>query len=174
MRPLLALTVVCGAAARGVSQAPLAAATATLTDSGIVVRFPRAVSPDSITREMPVLDMFSGYEWRIALLGPDQALLSALVIPPDDTLAIHRYASITSAYMAGDLRQCRRDDVVLECDRLARGLVRDVGGRLEIAIVDNRWLLMAIQSANPMIRMVVKRNREVLWSADVPLVLTPH
>ena len=146
-------------------------ATATLSDSGIVVVFPRAMSPDSITHEAVVGDLFSGYEWRVVLLGPDHALLSAFVIPPDETLAIHRYASIAEAYLAGDLRTCQRgDNVVLHCDRPARGLVRDVGGRLEIGIVDSRWISMALQLTRPMVRLVVKRDRIVLWMADLPLV----
>lgn len=160
------VTLGSGAAA----QSPDSLATATLSDSGIVVRFPRFVSPDSITREMPVEDLFSGYEWRVVLLGGDQVLVSALVIPPNDSLVIHRYTSIKAAYMAGDLRSCRRSDLVLECDRPARGLVRDVNGRLEIGIIDSRWLILAMQTANPVVRLVVKRARQVLWFADVPLV----
>lgn len=148
-------------------------ATATLGDSGIVVRFPRSVSPDSITREMLVGDLFSGYEWRIILLGDRQVLLTAFVVPPDDTLAVHRYATIGAAYLAGDLRSCQRDHQVLVCDRLARGLVRDVGGRLEIVIVDSRWLSLALQAATPRLRLIVKRNREELWSEEVPLTRAP-
>lgn len=158
-----------GSAAR--AQSPDTTATATLSDSGIVVVFPRAMSPDSITREAIVGDLFSGYEWRVVLLGRDHALLSALVIPPDETLAIHRYRSIAEAYLAGDLRTCERgDNVVLHCDRPARGLVRDVGGRLEIGLADSRWISMALLSTKPMVRLVVKRNRIVLWMADLPLV----
>jgi hypothetical protein len=146
------------------------AATATLSDSGIVVRFPRSMSPDSITREMPVQDLFSGYEWRVALVNGERAVVSALVVAPNDSLVIHRYATIRAVYMAGDLRSCHRtNDIVLECDRLTRGLVRDVDGRVEIAVVDNNWLVMAMQSPHPVVRLVVKRNRETLWSADVPL-----
>jgi hypothetical protein len=155
-------------------QAPDSAATATLSDSGIVVLFPRFMSPDSITREMPVGDLFSGYEWRVALLGRDQALLTALVIPPNDSLMIHRFATIKAAYLAGDLRSCQRGDLVLECDRPARGLVRDVNGRLEIGIVDSRWLTMALQLPTPTVRLVVKRAREILWSADIPLAINLH
>lgn len=144
-------------------------ATATLNDSGIMVRFPRIVSPDSITREMPVGDLFSGYEWRVALLVGDQALLTALVLAPNDSLVLHRYPTIDSLYMAGDLRQCWRDDRVLECDRLARGLVRDADGSIEVGISDSRWIALALQAAKPIVRLVVKRDRVILWSADVPL-----
>jgi hypothetical protein len=153
------------------AQSTDSSATATLSDSGIVVRFPRFVSPDSITREMPVGDLFSGYEWRVVLLGNDEALVSALVIPPNDSLVIHRYATIKAAYLAGDLRSCRRSDIVLECDRPTRGLVRDVNGRLEIGIVDGRWITMALQSFRPVVRLIVKRARVVLWTADTPLAL---
>jgi len=158
--------------ARGaIAQAPPDTATATLSDSGIVVRFPRSMSPDSITREMPVLDLFSGYEWRVALLAGDQALLAALVVPPDDSLVLHRYTTIKSVYMAGDLRQCQREAMVLGCGSAARGLVRDVDGRVEIAMVDNRWLIVALETPHPIVRLVVKRNRTVLWTRDLPLVV---
>jgi hypothetical protein len=161
--------------AAAAAQATDTTATATLSDSGIVVRFPRTMSPDSITREMPVTDLFSGYEWRVALVNKDRALLVALVVAPNDTLRMHRYTTIKDTYMAGDLRSCQRqNDLVLECDHLARGLVRDVAGRVEIAIVDRNWLLMALQSSEPMVRLVVKRNRETLWSADIPLTIHPR
>jgi hypothetical protein len=156
------------------AQATDTIATATLSDSGIVVRFPRAMSPDSITREMPVMDLFSGYEWRVVLVSQDRALVTALVVAPNDSLRLHRYPTIKDAYMAGDLRQCQRNDLVLECNRLARGLVRDVNGRVEIAIIDNNWLLMAVQAAHPVVRLIVKRDRELLWSADLPLANRPH
>ena len=168
-RHLAAVAFVVGARALA-AQSAGTTATATLSDSGIVVRFPRFVSPDSITREMPVLDLFSGYEWRVALVSDDQALVIVLVVAPNDSLLIHRYTSIAAVYMAGDLRSCQRDDIVLSCNRLARGLVRDVDGRIEIALIDNNWLVTALQSPHPMVRLVVKRNREILWSADVPLV----
>jgi len=175
----LVLRLVVAAALLAVRVAPAYAqdpanATATLSDSGIVVRFPRFVSPDSITRDMAVQDMFSGYEWRVVLIGPREAYVTALVIPPNDSLVLHRYPTIATAYMAGDLRQCHRADLVLECDRLARGLVRDVDGRIEVGVADSRWLLMALQSPDPVIRLVVKRNRETLWSADIPLVMNPR
>jgi hypothetical protein len=153
------------------AQAPDSTASATLSDSGVVIRFPRFVSPDSITREMPVADLFSGYEWRVALLGHDAALLTALVVAPNDSLVIHHYGSIKEVYMAGDLRQCQRaNDLVISCGRLARGLVRDVGGCIEIAIIDTRWMLMAMELEHPTVRLVVKRARQILWMADVPLI----
>jgi hypothetical protein len=161
------LLLALGAAAT--ARAQDTAATAILGDSGIVVRFPRTMSPDSITRDMLVGDLFSGYEWRIILVGENQVLLTAFVIPPDDTLAVHRYATIKAAYLAGDLRSCQRDNQVLACDQLARGLVRDVGGCIEVAIVDTRWLGLALRSPAPKLRLVVKRNREELWSREVRL-----
>lgn len=157
------------AAGRVEAQTMGGAATATLSDSGIVVRFPRAMSPDSITREMPVTDLFGGYEWRVALVSGERALVTALVVAPNDSLVIHRYNTIRAVYMAGDLRNCHRSAIVIECDRLARGLVREVDGRVEIALIDSNWLLMAMESAHPVVRLVVKRNREILWTADVPL-----
>ena len=167
--PLAAAMTLIVSTSRTAAQAPENVATATLSDSGIVVKFPRSMSPDSITREMTVGDLFSGYEWRVVLLGNDQALLAALVIPPNDSLVIHRYVTIKAAYLAGDLRSCQRADVVLQCDRPARGLVRDVNGRLEIGIVDSRWILMALQSPNPAVRLIVKRARETLWYADIAI-----
>ncbi len=158
-------------AALHAQRAPDSVATATLNDSGLMVRFPRAMSPDSITREMPVGDLFSGYEWRVVLLVGDQALLTALVLEPNDSLLLHRYTSIDALYMAGDLRQCWRDDQVLECDRLARGLVRDAGGSIEVGISDSRWITLALQAARPMVRLVVKRDRVILWSVDIPLAI---
>lgn len=168
---VMTLTMSTGHLAPVVAQAGDSLATATLSDSGLTVRFPRFMSPDSITREMPVSDLFSGYEWRVILLGPDASLLSALVVAPNDSLVLHRYTSIKAVYDAGDLRQCHRSDLVLECDRLARGLVRDVGGRLEVGILDSRWLLMALQQEKPVVRLAVKRNRDILWTADIPLAV---
>jgi hypothetical protein len=97
--------------------------------------------------------------------------VSALVIPPNDSLVLHWYATIAAAYMAGDLRSCQRSEIVLHCDRLARGLVRDTNGRLEIGIVDSRWITMALQSPSPRVRLIVKRARQVVWMADLPLVM---
>jgi hypothetical protein len=139
-------------------------------DSGIVVRFPRSMSPDSISREMRVADRFSGYEWRVIFMDGDRALLSALVVAPDDSLALHRIATIEAAYKVGDLRQCARDQQVLACDRPARGLVRDINGQLEIGIVDSRWLTAVLGAREPKVRLMVKRNREDLWSEEYPLI----
>ena len=169
LRWILGSVVIFIASGHASGQAADTGATATLSDSGIVVRFPRAMSPDSITREMPVMDLFSGYEWRVALISGDRALVAALVVAPNDSLRLHRYATIRDVYMAGDLRSCRRNDLVLECDHRARGLVRDVDGRVEIAIIDNGWLLMATQSTRAVVRLVVKRDRETLWAADISL-----
>ncbi len=146
-------------------------ATVVLNDSGLVVRFPRSMSPDSITRDMLVPDHFSGYEWRVIFLDRNDALVTAFVIAPDDTLAIHRYRTIAQAYDAGSLRRCERNLQVLECDHLARGLVRDADGRLEIAILDPSWLSLAFNVGTPMVRLVVKRARDVLWAEDVPVLV---
>lgn len=140
------------------------------SDSGIVVRFPRSMSPDSISREMRVADRFSGYEWRVIFMDGNRAMLSAFVVAPDDSLALHRIRTIAEAYRLGDLRQCSRDQVVLACDRPARGLVRDVDGQLEIGIMDNRWISAAIGAREPRLRLMVKRNREELWTEEYPLV----
>lgn len=146
---------------------------AAIRDSaGFVVRFPRAMSPDSVTIDMLVCDNFSGYEWRVALIGDSgDALLTAFVIPPDDTLGLRRYHTIAEAFRAGDLRRCRRSASVLECSVPARGFVRDAGGQIEIGIRDANWLRFALASRRPRILVVVKRDRQEVWSDEFPLVL---
>lgn len=140
--------------------------------AGFVVRFPRSVSPDSVTRDMPVSDNFSGYEWRVALIGDaGNALLTAFVIPPDDTLHLHRYHTIADAWRAGDLRRCERDNEVIACSRPARGFMRDAAGRIEIGIRDAAWLRFALQSQRPRLLLVVKRDRQEVWSAEFELEL---
>lgn len=164
------------AVASATAQSPEArtrdSATATWDSAGFVVRFPRAVSPDSITLDMLVGDNFSGYEWRVALVGDSgDALLTAFVIPPDDTLGLRRYRTIADAFRAGDLRRCRRSASVLECSIPARGFVRDAGGHIEIGIRDASWLRFALASRRPRILVVVKRDRQEVWSDEFPLIL---
>ncbi len=163
---LAGLLVVAG---RGDVQAQGAPGWVRWSDSGIVVRFPRSMSPDSISREMRVADRFSGYEWRVIFMDGNRALLSALVVAPDDSLALHPIRTIADAYRLGDLRQCARDAEVLACDRPARGLVRDIDGQLEIGIMDSRWIAAALGARDPKMRLMVKRNREELWTEEYPL-----
>jgi hypothetical protein len=118
---------------------------------------------------MRVGDRFSGYEWRVIFVDGDRALLSALVVAPDDSLELHRIPTIAAVYQVGDLRQCSRDREVLACDRPARGLVRDVDGQIEIGIVDSRWLTAVVSARDPKVRLMVKRNREELWSGEYPI-----
>lgn len=139
------------------------------SDSGIVARFPRSMSPDSITREMRVSDQFSGYEWRVIFMDGSRALLSAFVIAPDDSLTLHPIRTIEEAYLLGDLRQCTRDQAVLACNRPARGLVRDIDGQVEIGIMDSRWISAALGAREPRMRLIVRRNREELWAEEFPL-----
>jgi len=171
MRPfriaLLSLTL--AAIVTATMQAQGAPGHASWGDSGLVVRFPRSMSPDSISKEMRVGDRFSGYEWRVIFMDGDRALLSALVVSPDDSLELHQIKSIEAAYRLGDLRQCYRDQQVLACDRPARGVVRDVEGQIEIGIVDSRWLTAVLGAREPKVRLMVKRNREDLWSEEFPL-----
>lgn len=138
---------------------------------GITVRFPRFLSPDSITSETRVGDAFSGYEWRVILVGDQRAWLAALVIPPTDSLTIHKVATIDEAYRLGDLRSCDRttSNLVLRCNRLAQGLVRDVAGQLEIGIVDGRWLQTALTAREPKVRLVVKVAKETIWEEEHPI-----
>lgn len=155
-----------------IPQARRDAASAAWDSAGFVVRFPRSVSPDSVTVEMTVGDNFSGYEWRVALIGDgDETLLTAFVIAPDDTLALHRYRSIAEAWQAGALRRCEREASVLACARPARGFVRDAGGRLEIGIRDANWLRFALRARAPRLLLMVKRDRQELWSEELPLTL---
>lgn len=150
------------------AQAP--AASATWDSTGITVVFPREFSPDRITIDTVVGDAFSGYEWRVILVGDRDVYVSALVIPPDAALTLRRVLTIEEAYRLGDLRRCARADLTLACSRPARGWVRDADGRVEIGIADFRWLSLAARSPNPTLRLVVRRARQELWSADVPLV----
>lgn len=131
--------------------------------------FPREFSPDRITLDTIVADAFSGYEWRVILVGEREVNLSALVVPPDINLHIVRINTIADVYRLGDLRRCVRDDITLACGRAARGWVRDVDGRIEIGIADFRWLSLATRSAHPGLRLVVRRARVELWSEEVSL-----
>lgn len=149
---------------------------ATWNSRGIAVRFPREMSPDRITVDTVVGDLFSGYEWRVALEGSQSVYLVALVITPDpETLAVHRYPTIEDAVRAGrsHIRQCERDRVTIRCGQPARALVRVVDGQLEFVISEVRWLLLATESAAPTVHLGVHRARESLWSAALPLVLVP-
>jgi hypothetical protein len=149
----------------------LDSATVSWDARGITVRFPRFLSPDSITSETRVGDAFSGYEWRVILVGEPRAYLAALVIPPTDSLTIHKVSTIDEAYRLGDLRSCDRttSNLVLRCNRLAQGLVRDVEGRLEIGIVDGRWLQTALTAREPKVRLIVKVAKETIWEEEHPI-----
>jgi hypothetical protein len=155
-------------AADSAGPSPLSAQV-TWNAKGLSVLFPRHLSPDSITYESRVGDRFSGFEWRIILVSDRRAYLSALVIPPSDSLTIHRVESIAEAYRVGDLRSCDRTtaNLVLRCNRLAQGLVRDVGGRLEITIVDTRWMDAILTSRAPKLRLLVKVAQETVWEEEV-------
>ncbi|MEP6589724.1 MAG: hypothetical protein ABJC19_00945 [Gemmatimonadota bacterium] len=156
----------------GAGQLPTA--TATWDASGIMVVFPRDFSPDRISRDTIVGDAFSGYEWRVILVGDREVLVAALVVPPDRALLLPRVETVADAYRLGDLRRCVRDDITLACGRPARGWVRDAEGRVEIGIADFRWLQLAARSPHPRLRLVVRRARQELWSEDVPLVYADH
>ena len=149
------------------AQAPTARAT--WDSTGITVVFPREFSPDRITLDTVVGDAFSGYEWRVILVGENAVYLSALVVPPDSNLVLRRILTIADAYRMGDLRRCALADLTLACSRPARGWVDDADGRVEIGIVDFRWLALAARSPHPKLRLVVRRARQQLWSEDVPL-----
>ncbi len=174
MRWSLVLVVFCIAAAPLTAQRsdslPVRRDSATVSwdARGITVRFPRFLSPDSITSEARVGDAFSGYEWRVILVGEPRAYMAALVIPPTDSLTIHKVATIDEAYRLGDLRSCDRttSNLVLRCNRLAQGLVRDVNGQLEIGIVDGRWLQTALTAREPKVRLLVNVARETIWEEE--------
>lgn len=143
---------------------------ATWDSMGIAVVFPREYSPDRISRDTIVGDAFSGYEWRVILVGERGVYVSALVVAPDIDLRLTRINTIAEAYRLGDLRRCVRDDITLACARPARGWVRDADGRVEIGIADFRWLSLAARSPHPRLRLVVRRAKQELWSEDVPIV----
>lgn len=161
------LLLVVGLLSRLGAQAPTASAT--WDSTGITVIFPREYSPDRISMDTVVGDAFSGYEWRVILVGEHEVYVAALVIPPDTNLVIRRVLTIADAYRLGDLRRCTRADITLACSRPARGWVRDADGRVEIGIGDFRWFSLAARSSNPKLRLVVRRARVELWSAEVPI-----
>lgn len=165
-----AALLLCLAASRGEAQGPALSASASWDSTGIWVRFPRELSPDRISVDSLVADAFSGYEWRVILVGDAQVYVNAFVVPPTRDLVIMKLGSIADAYRVGDLRRCEKEEITLACGRTARGWVRDADGRVEIGIVDFRWLSLAARSAHPTLRLVVKKAKQELWSEDVPLV----
>jgi|CXWL01.1.fsa_nt_gi hypothetical protein len=147
---------------------PVDSAEATWNTRGLTIRFPRSVSPDSITYDTRVADAFSGFEWRVILITDQRPYMAALVITPSDSLTLTRVPTIAEAYRVGDLRSCDRTtgNLVLRCSRLAQGLVRDVEGRLEIAIVDTRWLQALMTSRTARVHLVVKVAKETVWEEE--------
>lgn len=143
-------------------------AIATWNTQGLTIRFPRSVSPDSITYDTRVADAFSGFEWRVILITDQRPYMAALVITPSDSLTLAHVPTIAEAYRVGDLRSCDRTtgNLVLRCNRLAQGLVRDVDGRLEIAIVDTRWLQALMSSRSARVHLVVKVAKETVWEEE--------
>lgn len=143
-------------------------AIATWNTQGLTIRFPRSVSPDSITYDTRVADAFSGFEWRVILITDQRPYMAALVITPSDSLTLSHVPTIAEAYRVGDLRSCDRTtgNLVLRCNRLAQGLVRDVDGRLEIAIVDTRWLQALMSSRSGRVHLVVKVAKETVWEEE--------
>ncbi len=138
---------------------------------GLTIRFPRSVSPDSITYDTRVADAFSGFEWRVILITDQRPQMAVLVITPSDSLTLPRVPTIAEAYRIGDLRSCDRTtgNLVLRCNRLAQGLVRDVDGRLEIAIVDTRWLQALMTSRTARVHLLVKVAKETVWEEERPV-----
>ena len=94
--------------------------------------------------------------------------MAALVITPSDSLTLQHVPTIAEAYRVGDLRSCDRTtgNLVLRCNRLAQGLVRDVDGRLEIAIVDTRWLQALMTSRTVRVHLLVKVAKETVWEEE--------
>lgn len=152
-------------------RAPVSVSALATWDSliGVTVRFPRRVSPDSITRVQKVPDLFGSYEWRIILVAGKDVLLNAFIIPPTPDLMLQRYNSIADAYYAGYLRRCERAEITYNCTRLAAAAMRDVGGQMEITISDLRWLALISKAERPSLILVVKRGGEDLLYQEVPL-----
>ncbi|MBL0178455.1 MAG: hypothetical protein IPP98_04920 [Gemmatimonadetes bacterium] len=97
--------------------------------------------------------------------------MAALVITPSDSLTLQHVPTIAEAYRVGDLRSCDRTtgNLVLRCNRLAQGLVRDVEGQLEIAIVDTRWLQALMASRTARVHLLVKVAKETVWEEERPV-----
>lgn len=152
-------------------QPPVDSAIATWNTRGLIIRFPRSVSPDSITYDTRVADAFSGFEWRLILITDQRPYMAALVITPSDSLTLQHVPTIAEAYRVGDLRSCDRTtgNLVLRCNRLAQGLVRDVEGQLEIAIVDTRWLQALMASRTARVHLLVKVAKETVWEEERPV-----
>ncbi len=150
---------------------PADSALATWNTKGLTIRFPRSVSPDSITYDTRVGDAFSGFEWRVILITDQRPYLAALVIAPSDSLTLQHVSTIAEAYRIGDLRSCDRTtgNLVLRCNRLAQGLVRDVNGQLEIVIVDSRWLQAMVTSRTARVHLLVKVAKETVWEEELPV-----
>lgn len=136
--------------------------------TGVWVRFPLDVAPVAIGRDTTVGDRFSGYEWRVVMERGASTWLVAFLIPPDpERLTLQRYASNEEAVRAGGsrVRRCDPDLMTIRCGRTARGLVRLVGGQLELLVAEPRWYLAA-DSGGASVHLAVRRGGEQLWSAS--------
>lgn len=135
---------------------------------GVLVRFPAHLAPVPISRDTTVGDRFSGYEWRVVLERGAASWLVAFVIPPDPRhLTLERFHSNEAAVRAGGsrVRRCEPDLTTIRCGRPARGLVRLVGGHLELLVTEPRWYLAA-DSGGAAIHLAVRRAGEELWSSS--------
>lgn len=136
------------------------------------MRFPAEFAPTAIGVDTVVGDRFSGYEWRVVLESGPSVQLVAFVIPPDpDALTLSRYATNEAAVRAGGsrVRWCDPDLATIRCGRVARGLVRLVGGQLELVVTEPRWYQVAAAGDSATVHLGVRRGGESLWTAVLPL-----
>jgi hypothetical protein len=117
-------------------------------------------------------DAFSGYEWRVVLESGTSVQLVAFVIPPDPRgLRLQAYASNEAAVRAGGsrVRRCEPDLATIRCGRVARGLVRLVGGQLELVVSEPLWYQLASGREPATVHLGVRRAGIPLWEETLPL-----
>ena len=99
--------------------------------------------------------------------GASSWLVAFVIAPDPEDLTLQRYLTNEEAVRAGGsrVRRCEPDLMTIRCGRPARGLVRLVGGRLELLVAEPRWYLAA-DSGGASVHMAVRRGGEELWSAS--------
>lgn len=143
---------------------------------GVRARFPAEWSPVEIGRDTTVGDRFSGYEWRMVLEQGTSSWLVAFVIPPDPRqLTLTRFVTNEEAVRAGGsrVRRCDPDLMTIRCGRTSRGLVRLVGGQLELLVTEPSWTGVAA-GGGAAVHLAVRRGGAELWSASHRLQPDPE
>jgi hypothetical protein len=130
------------------------------------------MAPVAIGRDTVVGDRFSGYEWRVVLEAGRSVLLAAFVIPPDPgELRLVAFASNEAAVLAGGsrVRRCDPELTTIRCGRVARGLVRLVGDRLELVVAEPLWYQLASGREPAIVHLGVRRAGVPLWEETLTL-----